>query len=72
MNLEWIVTLASTLGFNPEKPVLVLLHGLNGGSTEGYVMDCVEAAQKEGWTVAVFIARGAYLAGWWCGHLLQP
>jgi len=45
-------------GFDPAAPVLVLLHGLNGGSNESYVTSCVAMAQAKGWTVVVYIARG--------------
>lgn len=45
-------------GFDSEKPLVVVLHGLNGGSNEGYVTDCASAALGRGWSVAVFIARG--------------
>jgi hypothetical protein len=40
------------------KPVYLLLHGLNGGSHEQYVMDMVHRRRNEGSTVIVFIARG--------------
>ena len=40
------------------KPVYLLLHGLNGGSHEQYVMDMVRRRRDEGSTVIVFIARG--------------
>jgi predicted alpha/beta-fold hydrolase len=40
------------------KPVYLLLHGLNGGSHEQYVMDMVNRRRHEGSTVIVFIARG--------------
>jgi predicted alpha/beta-fold hydrolase len=40
------------------KPVYLLLHGLNGGSHEQYVMDMVQRRRDEGSTVIVFIARG--------------
>eukprot|EP00929_Paragymnodinium_shiwhaense_P060560 TRINITY_DN30232_c0_g1_i1.p1 TRINITY_DN30232_c0_g1~~TRINITY_DN30232_c0_g1_i1.p1 ORF type:complete len:539 (+),score=142.52 TRINITY_DN30232_c0_g1_i1:79-1695(+) len=45
-------------GYNPDKPVFLILHGLNGGSTETYVLDLVRKATKEGCTCAVLIARG--------------
>lgn len=49
-------------GFNPRRPVAVILHGLNGGSAEPLVMDFVHhATERLGWTCAVMIARG--LAG---------
>lgn len=46
-------------GFDPARPVLVLLAGLTGGSNEGYVRDMVqEAVHVRGMTAAVLIARG--------------
>jgi predicted alpha/beta-fold hydrolase len=45
-------------GFNPKKTIYVILHGLNGGSAEEYVMDFVSKANKDGHTVAIMIARG--------------
>eukprot|EP00123_Amoebidium_parasiticum_P020611 comp5352_c0_seq1/m.1331 comp5352_c0_seq1/g.1331 ORF comp5352_c0_seq1/g.1331 comp5352_c0_seq1/m.1331 type:complete len:489 (-) comp5352_c0_seq1:92-1558(-) len=53
--LDWVFPEG---GFNKEKPVLVILHGLNGGSREGYCMDLVERAVQQGYTVVVMIARG--------------
>jgi len=45
-------------GYQPEKPTFLILHGLNGGSTEPYVLDLARRATKEGHTVAVMINRG--------------
>jgi predicted alpha/beta-fold hydrolase len=45
-------------GYNPNKPTFLILHGLNGGSTEPYVLDLARRATKEGHTVAVVINRG--------------
>ena len=46
-------------GFDPARPVIVLLAGLTGGSNEGYVRDMVqEAVHVRGMTAAVLIARG--------------
>lgn len=45
-------------GYQPDKPTFVILHGLNGGSTEPYVLDLARRATKEGHTVAVMINRG--------------
>ena len=45
-------------GHQPDKPTFLILHGLNGGSTEPYVLDLARRATKEGHTVAVMINRG--------------
>jgi len=45
-------------GHRADRPTFLVLHGLNGGSTEPYVLDLVRRANKEGHTVAVMIARG--------------
>jgi predicted alpha/beta-fold hydrolase len=41
-----------------EKPVFLILHGLNGGSHEEYVRELVVRRTNEGFTCAVMIARG--------------
>ena len=49
------------------KPVYLVLHGLNGGSHEEYVMEFVLRRQAEGSTVVVLVARGLMdlpLKGW--------
>lgn len=45
-------------GFRKDKPVFLILHGLNGGSTEPYVLDMTRRANREGSTACVLIARG--------------
>eukprot|EP00536_Pseudo-nitzschia_multiseries_P016446 jgi/Psemu1/263658/estExt_Genewise1Plus.C_11180002 len=45
-------------GYRSDKPTFVILHGLNGGSTEPYVLDLARRATAEGHTVAVVINRG--------------
>lgn len=45
-------------GHRNDKPTFLVLHGLNGGSTEPYVLDLARRAPKEGHTVAVMINRG--------------
>jgi len=45
-------------GYREDKPTFLVLHGLNGGSTEPYVLDLARRAPKEGHTVAVMINRG--------------
>mmetsp|Transcript_17008 Transcript_17008/g.38835 ORF Transcript_17008/g.38835 Transcript_17008/m.38835 type:complete len:538 (-) Transcript_17008:47-1660(-) len=45
-------------GYQPDKPFFLVMHGLNGGSTEPYVLDLARRAPKEGHTVAVMINRG--------------
>ena len=53
------------------KPVYLILHGLNGGSHEEYVKDFVQRRRSEGSTVVVLIARGMMdteLVGWNAFH----
>ena len=45
-------------GYQSDKPTFLVSHGLNGGSTEPYVLDLARRATKEGCTVAVMINRG--------------
>jgi hypothetical protein len=45
-------------GHDWQKPLYLVLHGLNGGSNEGYVVDFAYGRLKEGSTVVVMIARG--------------
>jgi predicted alpha/beta-fold hydrolase len=45
-------------GHQADKPTFLILHGLNGGSTEPYVLDLARRATREGHTVAVMINRG--------------
>ena len=45
-------------GYNPDKPVFLITHGLNGGSNEPYVKDFIHMAVNNGSTVCVMIARG--------------
>lgn len=45
-------------GHNSSCPLYLVLHGLNGGSTEGYVMDLVSSRVHAGSTVVVLVARG--------------
>ena len=40
------------------KPVLVVMHGLNGSSDEDYVVEVVNKALREGMSAMVMIARG--------------
>ena len=44
--------------YNPNKPVYLVLHGLNGGSHEEYIMEFVSRETKQGSTVCVMVARG--------------
>ena len=48
---------------NLDKPVYLVLHGLNGGSHEEYVKDFVSRRRSEGSTVIVMIARGMMNTG---------
>jgi predicted alpha/beta-fold hydrolase len=46
------------VGHDWQKPLYLVLHGLNGGSREGYVIDFCHERNKEGSTCIVLIARG--------------
>jgi hypothetical protein len=57
----------TTLVHHLDKPVYLILHGLNGGSHEEYVKDFVLRRRSEGSTVIVMIARGMMdttMRGW--------
>ena len=43
---------------DPSKPIFLVLHGLNGGSAEPYVLDFVLQSRAKGHTCAVLVARG--------------
>jgi len=45
-------------GYDRTKPFIIVLHGLNGGSTEPYVLDLVHRALELGHGVVVMVARG--------------
>lgn len=45
-------------GHNDAKPVYLLLHGLSGGSSEGYLLDLTTRRNRQGSTVIAMIARG--------------
>jgi hypothetical protein len=45
-------------GYDETKPLFLVLHGLNGGSGEEYVMDFANRRNEEGSTVVVMVARG--------------
>lgn len=54
-------------GHNSSNPLYLVLHGLNGGSEEGYVLDFVSSRTKAGSTVVVMVARGLMntpIQGW--------
>lgn len=54
-------------GYDPSKPVYLLLHGLNGGSSEEYVKDFTQRRVVEKSTVVVMVARGLQelpIRGW--------
>ena len=54
-------------GHDPSHPLYLILHGLNGGSEEGYVVDMTASRTEEGSTVVVMIARGLMdtpIQGW--------
>jgi len=42
----------------PETPIIVILHGLTGGSHENYVRNFVQQCTTHKWRVVVFNARG--------------
>jgi predicted alpha/beta-fold hydrolase len=46
------------VGHDWQKPLYLVLHGLNGGSKEWYVIDFCHERNKEGSTLVVLIARG--------------
>eukprot|EP00727_Mastigamoeba_balamuthi_P002445 m51a1_g12198 hypothetical protein (397) ;mRNA; r:46794-48693 len=72
VGLDWARELQR--GCTAASPVLVVLHGLNGGSRESYVMHMCASAAARGWRPVVMIARGLggiklrswrpYNAGW--------
>ena len=45
-------------GYDSSKSTFLILHGLNGGSTEPYVLDLARKGTSQGHTVVVMIARG--------------
>lgn len=45
-------------GYDPDKPLYLVLHGLNGGSKEGYVLDLAHRRIFANSTVVVMISRG--------------
>lgn len=47
-----------SIGYDASKPLYMMLHGLNGGSEEDYVMDFANRRTLEGSTVVVMVARG--------------
>lgn len=54
-------------GHDSTKPLYMVLHGLNGGSEEDYVMDFTNRRTQEGSTVVVMVARGLMdlpIKGW--------
>jgi predicted alpha/beta-fold hydrolase len=58
-------------GHDKEKPVYLVLHGLNGGSDEEYVRDLTLRRNAENSTVVVMVARGLMdlpVKGWNCFH----
>lgn len=57
LGLDWWDTpqLRST---PPDAPVLLLIHGINGGSHEGYVKWAAAAAAAKGWRAVALNLRG--------------
>jgi len=55
------------LGHNKVNPVYLILHGVNGGSSEGYATDLVHRRIAAGSTVVVMVSRGLMdvpIRGW--------
>jgi predicted alpha/beta-fold hydrolase len=57
------VVLELALSFPPQghdrsKPLYLVLHGMNGGTTDGYIRDLAWRRNHAGSTVAVMVARG--------------
>ena len=50
--LDWLST------WQPGQPVLLLLHGLTGGSQENYIQHIADVASEHGYCVVVQTARG--------------
>lgn len=44
--------------YRADKPIYLILHGLNGGSNEEYVKDFVMRSTAKGSTVAILVTRG--------------
>ena len=54
-------------GHDSSQPLYLILHGLNGGSEEGYVLDFTESRIEKRSTVVVLVARGLMdtpIQGW--------
>jgi predicted alpha/beta-fold hydrolase len=54
-------------GHDSSQPLYLILHGLNGGSEEGYVLDFTASRIEKGSTVVVLVARGLMdtpIQGW--------
>lgn len=45
-------------GHDPTKPIYLILHGINGGSSEEYIKDLARRRTVAGSTVIVMVARG--------------
>ena len=56
--LDWLDTPAAK-ELKPEAPILVVCHGMNGGSRESYVKAIATFGLKNGWRPVVIISRGA-------------
>jgi predicted alpha/beta-fold hydrolase len=55
--LDWWRDSKSGGGLSPNTPIVLVMHGLAGGSTEGYCKWMCDAARSKGWRVAVINYR---------------
>lgn len=65
--LELAIVFPPTTGHNSSQPVYLILHGVNGGTTDGYIQDFALRRTEAGSTVVVMISRGLMdtpLRGW--------
>lgn len=58
MALDWFAGCDAPSFAPPEAPILLVLHGVNGGSHEGYCKWACAAAQAKGWRSLVLNYRG--------------
>jgi len=56
--LDWAFPPSDGAETTTDSPILVLLHGITGGSSESYITSLGSEALKLGWTVCAFNARG--------------
>ncbi|GMH39559.1 hypothetical protein BSKO_07457 [Bryopsis sp. KO-2023] len=58
VGLDWFKDSANSSKWGPETPIVLVLHGLTGGSQEGYCRWMCTAARNHGWRSVVFNYRG--------------